>query len=125
MNGYSTRLLTDLVVDHHKPRNVSQGGAVSRKWQMGVRDWALGYDPLFEFIKCAGRILHPAGRGGNAGVVRRFRHLGPEAAPTGDPRAGGPARPEGAARADEAAPALVVGGPHPLGWPSRASNSSP
>jgi biofilm PGA synthesis N-glycosyltransferase PgaC len=55
MNGYQTRLFTDLVVDHLKPRNISQGGALQRKWQMGVRDHALGYHPLFEAIKCLGR----------------------------------------------------------------------
>lgn len=56
MNGYQTRLFVDLVVDHLKPRNVSQGGAVRRKWQMGVRDHALCYHPLFEFVKCLGRL---------------------------------------------------------------------
>jgi poly-beta-1,6-N-acetyl-D-glucosamine synthase len=55
MNGFETRLITDLVVDHHKPRNISQGGAVRRKWQMGVRDYAAGYHPLFELVKCVSR----------------------------------------------------------------------
>ena len=59
MHGYQTRLFTDLVVDHLKPRNVSQGGAFRRKWQMGVRDHALGYHPLFEFVKCLGRLNEP------------------------------------------------------------------
>ncbi len=56
MQGYKTRLFTDLVVDHLKPRNVSEGGVVRRKWQMGVRDHALGYHPLFELVKCVGRL---------------------------------------------------------------------
>jgi biofilm PGA synthesis N-glycosyltransferase PgaC len=56
MRGYETRLCTDLVVDHLKPRNISQGGAVRRKWQMGVRDHAAGYHPLFETLKCLGRL---------------------------------------------------------------------
>ncbi len=59
MAGYETRLFTDLVVDHHKPRNIAEGGAVRRKWQMGVRDYAAGYHPLFELVKCAGRIGEP------------------------------------------------------------------
>lgn len=59
MIGYETRLFTDLVVDHLKPRNISQGGAFRRKWQMGVRDYAAGYHPLFELVKCAGRITEP------------------------------------------------------------------
>jgi hypothetical protein len=56
MNGFRTELRTDLVVDHLKPRNVSQGGVLRRKWQMGVRDYALGYHPVFEFVKCIGRM---------------------------------------------------------------------
>jgi len=56
MNGFRTRLLTDLVVDHHKPRNISQGGVLKRKWQMGVRDHAMGYDLFFEMAKCASRV---------------------------------------------------------------------
>jgi hypothetical protein len=60
MRGYKTRLFTDLVVDHLKPRNISQGGVIRRKWQMGVRDHALGYHPLFETFKCAARLIdHP------------------------------------------------------------------
>ena len=59
MNGFETRLITDLVVDHHKPRNISQGGVVRRKWQMGVRDYAAGYHPLFELVKCVSRVTDP------------------------------------------------------------------
>jgi hypothetical protein len=55
MIGYDTRLITTLIVDHLKPRNVGEGGIFRRKWQMGVRDYALGYHPLFEFVKCVGR----------------------------------------------------------------------
>jgi len=59
MNGYKTKLVTDLVVDHLKPRNVSQGGMLRRRWQMGVRDYALGYHPLFELVKCLSRFRDP------------------------------------------------------------------
>lgn len=59
MNGYQTRLFTDLVVDHLKPRNISQGGVVRRKWQMGIRDYAAGYHPVFETVKCIGRLADP------------------------------------------------------------------
>jgi hypothetical protein len=59
MNGYRTSLFTDLVVDHLKPRNISQGGALRRKWQMGLRDHALGYHPLFETAKCIVRVAEP------------------------------------------------------------------
>jgi len=59
MHGYQTRLFTDLVVDHLKPRNIHEGGAVRRKWQMGVRDYAAGYHPLFEAVKCVSRLKDP------------------------------------------------------------------
>ena len=53
--GYDTRLLMDLVVEHLKPRNAAKGGVFRRNWQLGARDRALGYHPLFEFIKCIAR----------------------------------------------------------------------
>lgn len=59
MHGYETRLFTDLVVDHLKPRNISEGGVIRRKWQMGVRDYAAGYHPLFETVKCVSRLMDP------------------------------------------------------------------
>jgi glycosyltransferase involved in cell wall biosynthesis len=59
MNGFETRLFTDLVVDHLKPRNISQGGPLRRLWQLGERDYAIGYDPLFELFKCVGRAAEP------------------------------------------------------------------
>jgi glycosyltransferase involved in cell wall biosynthesis len=59
MAGFETRLLTDLVVDHLKPRNVSEGGWLRRKWKMGVRDYAVGCHPLFEACKCLGHLSEP------------------------------------------------------------------
>ena len=56
LNGFRTKLVTSLVVDHHKPRNISQGGVLRRKYQMGTRDYAAGYHPLFELVKCLSRI---------------------------------------------------------------------
>lgn len=56
MAGYKTRLLEGLVVDHLKPRNVSKGGLLKRRWQMGQRDYAVGYHPFFEVVKCISRI---------------------------------------------------------------------
>jgi poly-beta-1,6-N-acetyl-D-glucosamine synthase len=54
-NGYIAQTFPDLVVDHLKPRNISEGGPFRRKWQLGVRDYALGYHPVFELAKCATR----------------------------------------------------------------------
>lgn len=58
LRGYETRLCTDLVVDHHKPRNIAHGGQLSRRWQLGIRDYGLGYHPLFELVKCCGKLHH-------------------------------------------------------------------
>lgn len=57
MKGFKTRLVTHLIVDHLKPRNTICGGVLRRKWQLGVRDYALGYHPIFEFVKCSGRLF--------------------------------------------------------------------
>jgi poly-beta-1,6-N-acetyl-D-glucosamine synthase len=59
MNGFETRLIPELVVDHLKPRNISEGGVIRRKCQLGIRDYALGYHPAFEFVKCLGRTTEP------------------------------------------------------------------
>jgi glycosyltransferase involved in cell wall biosynthesis len=56
MNGFETALLTDLIVDHLKPRNIAHGGVINRRWQCGVRDYVLGYHPLFETVKCMRRL---------------------------------------------------------------------
>ncbi|MGH7996965.1 MAG: glycosyltransferase [Opitutaceae bacterium] len=85
-NGYETRTFPDLIVEHLKPRNSAEGGLIRRKWQFGVRDYALGYDPLFEFAKCVARwrerpwligtLLRMAGFAW-AGLNRRPRSLPP------------------------------------------------
>jgi glycosyltransferase involved in cell wall biosynthesis len=59
MQGFQTRLIPELIVDHLKPRNISEGGQIRRKWQMGVRDYAFGAHPIFELIKCIGRVFEP------------------------------------------------------------------
>jgi len=59
MNGYGTATIDELLVDHHKPRNCSHGGWIRRTWQLGQRDYVLGYDPLFEIVKCVRRALDP------------------------------------------------------------------
>jgi glycosyltransferase involved in cell wall biosynthesis len=59
MSGFETQVFTDLIVDHLKPRNVSQGGPLRRLWQLGVRDYAIGYDPFLELFKCISRAAEP------------------------------------------------------------------
>jgi poly-beta-1,6-N-acetyl-D-glucosamine synthase len=84
MHGYKTATFADLTVEHLKPRNASEGNPVRRKWQMGLRDYALGNHPLFETMKCVGRWSEsPLFLGAAArfigycwgGVVRRGRVL--------------------------------------------------
>lgn len=58
LRGYKTCLFTDLIVDHHKPRNVAHGGLLRRRWQLGVRDYGLGYNALFELAKCCSKAHH-------------------------------------------------------------------
>ena len=56
MSGFETATFGDLRVDHLKPRNAAHGGIVRRAWQFGVRDYALGYHPLFLAAKCLARV---------------------------------------------------------------------
>ncbi len=56
MAGYKTKLFPDLKVEHLKPRNASQGLLFKRYFQFGMRDYAVGYHPVFEFIKCLVRL---------------------------------------------------------------------
>lgn len=55
-NGYDTATFSDLVVEHHKPRNSSEGNMIRRNWQHGVRDYAWGCHPVFELGKCVSRL---------------------------------------------------------------------
>jgi hypothetical protein len=55
--GYHTQTFPDIEVDHLKPRNIAEGNVFRRNRQMGEREYALGYHPLFEAIKCGYRCL--------------------------------------------------------------------
>jgi poly-beta-1,6-N-acetyl-D-glucosamine synthase len=57
--GFHTSTFPELIVEHLKPRNAAQGNVIYRKWQMGIRDYAIGYHPLFEMLKCLSRGLEP------------------------------------------------------------------
>jgi glycosyltransferase involved in cell wall biosynthesis len=86
-HGYRTRTFPDIEVDHLKPRNVAEGGWLRRLRQMGVREYALGYHPLFEVLKCGyrcfeypfliGGIMRLAGYFSGC-LSRRKRLLAPE-----------------------------------------------
>jgi len=55
MAGFETQLVPELVVDHLKPRNAAQGSRIRGLWQLGARDYALGYGVLFEGCKSLAR----------------------------------------------------------------------
>lgn len=57
MDGYKTRTIPEIEVDHLKPRNIAEGNIPKRFRQLGVREYALGNHPLFEFLKCAYRCF--------------------------------------------------------------------
>jgi hypothetical protein len=59
MVGYQTLLFTDLMVFHLKPRNAYVHGTWRRLWEMGVRDYVLGYPLWFELLKCIARSVTP------------------------------------------------------------------
>ena len=67
MSGFRTQTFPDLLVDHLKPRNASEGNVARRHFYLGKRDYALGNHPLFEAAKCLHRLFeHPWVVGGTA-----------------------------------------------------------
>src|SRR5262249_44358483 len=52
MHGFKTKTFAEIEVDHLKPRNMAEGNVYRRFWQFGLRDYARGNHPLFEFAKC-------------------------------------------------------------------------
>lgn len=86
-NGYETETFPDLVMDHLKFRSGNEGNAFRRRWKMGVRDYALGNDPLFQCFKCAFRACEPPFLIGSVTrlcgyawsmLTRRARYLSPD-----------------------------------------------
>jgi glycosyltransferase involved in cell wall biosynthesis len=87
MNGFKTCTFANLRMDHLKPRNSAFGHPLHRKWQLGVRDYALASHPLFEIAKCCSRLKESPFVAGAAarlagyfwsGIIRRKRILPPD-----------------------------------------------
>jgi GT2 family glycosyltransferase len=57
MNGFTTRTIPEIEVEHLKPRNISEGNLLRRFRQLGVRSYAMGNHPLFEVLKSGYRCL--------------------------------------------------------------------
>jgi len=74
MRGYETRLVPELAVTHLKPRNVAEGSVLRRQWQLGGRDYALGYAPWFAIAKWLGRVSEPPVLAGAAAAIVGYAH---------------------------------------------------
>lgn len=57
INGFKTRTFPEIIMEHLKPRNSSFGNPIKGLWQLGIRDYALGYAPLYMLLKCATRVF--------------------------------------------------------------------
>jgi hypothetical protein len=55
-NGFRVKTFKEIEVAHLKPRNISEGNALRRRWKLGVRDYILGNHVLFETGKCVYRF---------------------------------------------------------------------
>lgn len=86
LNGYETQTFPELVMDHLKFRSGNEGNVFRRRWKMGVRDYALGNDPVFQCFKCVFRALEPPLLIGSVTrfcgyawsmLTRRARHIPP------------------------------------------------
>jgi poly-beta-1,6-N-acetyl-D-glucosamine synthase len=51
MNGWKTRTFTEKVCLHHRTMGSAQGGALSKWFRNGVKDYALGCHPLWEIFR--------------------------------------------------------------------------
>jgi hypothetical protein len=87
MNGFRTRTVEELEVEHLKPRNAAEGDVWKRHRQLGARAYAVGSHPVFEFTKCAYRCFQrPLLIGGamrfagfvNCYLKRKKRQLSPD-----------------------------------------------
>jgi glycosyltransferase involved in cell wall biosynthesis len=58
MRGWHVRAFDDLPVRHYR-RTASAGSVFRNRFRQGRADYALGYAPWFEVLKCARRLLDP------------------------------------------------------------------
>lgn len=56
MKGWRVRSFRDIVAFHHRETGRVGQGALASAWREGVRDYALGYHPLFYFLMCVTRV---------------------------------------------------------------------
>jgi glycosyltransferase involved in cell wall biosynthesis len=56
MHGWKVRSFPEIKVLHHRPCGASYGNTVRARFNTGIREYAYGNHPLFEFAKCLHRI---------------------------------------------------------------------
>lgn len=56
MFGWEVRSFPEIKVYHHRRIGLTQTNIISSRFQYGQRDYAIGNDPLFMFLKCISRF---------------------------------------------------------------------
>lgn len=51
MKGWKTRTFTEKVCVHHRPMGTAQRGGLAAKFRSGVKDYSVGYHPLWEMFR--------------------------------------------------------------------------
>ncbi len=56
MNGWEVKTYTDLIVYHHRRTGTEGRHILKARFRQGIGEHAVGYHPLFQFVKCLKRI---------------------------------------------------------------------
>ncbi|MGD9899092.1 MAG: glycosyltransferase family 2 protein [Calditrichaceae bacterium] len=56
MNGWDVKTYTDLIVYHHRRTGTEGRHILKARFRQGIGEHAVGYHPLFQFVKCVKRI---------------------------------------------------------------------
>lgn len=59
MKGWKTRTFPEMVCMHHRPVGTAQRGALSSKFQGGLKDYRIGNHPLWEFCRVLYQMTKP------------------------------------------------------------------
>lgn len=57
MNGWEIKNIDSLIVLHHRPTGMTGSHIFKTRFRDGFVEYNLGYNPLFQFIKCVKRII--------------------------------------------------------------------
>jgi hypothetical protein len=55
MKGWGVKGFSDLIAQHHR-YTASAGGQLRGRFRQGLMEFSLGYDPIFELLKCLSRL---------------------------------------------------------------------